>query len=172
MKNSYEIRGDIVAIFFDSKSYGRKEILISLNKLDKVKSFPNTWRVIFSKGTGTFYAIGEKDHRAVILTRFILDAPKGMMVDHINHDTLDNTDKNIRLVTCSENQLNRKGATRVNKTGIRNVCFNSSMNKWAVQIRVKGSKRYVRYFNSLEEAESDAKRYRMLNIKSHDDSTI
>lgn len=42
------------------------------------------------------------------LHREILNCPKGMVVDHINGDTLDNRKSNLRVCTIQENSMNRK----------------------------------------------------------------
>ena len=38
--------------------------------------------------------------------RFLMDSPEGLIVDHINHDRLDNRLENLRVVTVRGNQLN------------------------------------------------------------------
>lgn len=43
-----------------------------------------------------------------LLHRKLLNAPDGMLVDHINKNTLDNRLENLRLVTPAENTWNRK----------------------------------------------------------------
>ena len=44
--------------------------------------------------------------RTIRMHRLILNTPKGMMTDHINHDRLDNRRANIRICTQSENMRN------------------------------------------------------------------
>lgn len=44
----------------------------------------------------------------VSMHRLIMGQPKGMEVDHINHDTLDNRKENLRVVTTAQNQRNLK----------------------------------------------------------------
>jgi hypothetical protein len=90
MKNSYEIRGDVTAIFVEYK--GRVlETLIDTTDLEKVLSFPNKWHVR-PKQSG-FYVEGHTPRNnykrtSLVLSRFLFDNPKGLVVDHINHDTL------------------------------------------------------------------------------------
>jgi hypothetical protein len=52
-------------------------------------------------------------HRYVLALKEI-DVPKGLEVDHINHNKLDNRFDNLRIVTHSDNQSNQ---TRVSKMG-------------------------------------------------------
>lgn len=59
--------------------------------------------------------------QAGYLHRFIMNAPKGRQVDHINHDTLDNRRANLRVVNNQENNANRDGAYNTSRTGIRGV---------------------------------------------------
>lgn len=47
-------------------------------------------------------------HRVIMERCSGEEIPKGMEVDHINHNTLDNTRENLRIVTKWENNHNRR----------------------------------------------------------------
>lgn len=57
----------------------------------------------------------------LLMHRAMLSAPKGMFVDHINGNGLDNRRENIRLVTHMENVWNRS-ATEKSAVGFKGVC--------------------------------------------------
>lgn len=159
MKNEYEIRGDVTAIFIDSPKYGRMETLISTEKLNKVREFPNTWCLKVERKIEGFYAFGflltpgERQRTTVSLHRWITQSPKKMVVDHINHQTLDNTDGNLRVVTQSENMQNRKGATKTSTSGIRGVSWRKVERKWQAHIRINGKMVTLGLFEKIEDAE-------------------
>ena len=87
---------------------GDKEVII--DKEDLLKFYP--YRLtINSKG----YVFCGKQRR---LHRLIVDCPKNMEVDHINHNTLDNRKCNLRIVTRAENQLNKEIRGKTGEFGI------------------------------------------------------
>ena len=49
-----------------------------------------------------------------------MSTPKGMETDHINGKRLDNRRKNLRIVTVTENQMNR-GPQKNNTSGYKGV---------------------------------------------------
>lgn len=55
------------------------------------------------------------------MSRVIMDAPTGLMVDHINGDTLDNQRHNLRLATNQQNQHNQTKLRTDNTTGYKGV---------------------------------------------------
>jgi hypothetical protein len=51
---------------------------------------------------------GEKPpHRHTLLSRFVVEAKEGQIIDHINRNPLDNRRKNLRIVTKRQNSLNK-----------------------------------------------------------------
>lgn len=83
----------------------------------------------------------------------------GLVVDHINGDTLDNRRENLRIVTQQVNIRNRRGACRTSVSGIRGVRFYRPLQKWAASISVREEGRpngqrtiHLGYFATAEEA--------------------
>lgn len=90
-----------------------------------------TWHLF--PGRCTDYAITNKEGKSLFLHRFIMDAPKGLQVDHINGNGLDNRKENLRLCTSTENKRNTKKHKR-NKSGYRGVSLDSRSGKYRAQI--------------------------------------
>lgn len=158
MKNEYEVRGDVTAIIINSPKYGRHETLVSTSKLDLVKEFTGSWYVNWNNSAKSFYVVGNAlivngKRKSIFLHRWVTNAPCGMVVDHINHDTLDNTFPNLRIITNAQNMQNRKGARSNSKSGIRGVEWDEYKKKWRVRVRVNGSNKHIGYFDTTKEAE-------------------
>ncbi len=92
------------------------------------------------------------------LHRFLMDAPEGYVVDHINGDTLDNRRSNLRVVTQRQNIANSR---TYNRTGYKGVTRRGR--RWVAQIRDGARIRIIGSFFSLEDAARayDAEAYRM-----------
>jgi len=72
-------------------------------------------------------------------------------IDHINGDRLDNRIENLRAVTASQNQHNRK--TNANNTsGYKGVGWIKTKKKWRARITLEGKKIHLGYFDNVEEA--------------------
>jgi len=85
-----------------------------------------------SKVMGDFvYAAAMKSER---IHRVIMDAPKGMVVDHINGNTLDNRKENLRICTRSQNQQNQFSRSRGETSKYKGVCWCRTWKKWKVKI--------------------------------------
>lgn len=95
------------------------------------------------------YKDGEK-FRQLTLHREIMNPPKGMFVDHINGNPLDCRRENMRLVTSSQNAMNRRLRSD-NKLGVVGVSKTKS-GKYAAYYSVSGKMKHLGRFATLEEA--------------------
>lgn len=107
------------------------------------------WRA-FTQGTN-WYAVayvrgsGAKNPKTVYLHRFILDAPSGVQVDHINGDGLDCRRSNMRFVNNQQNHWNMKGRGRYRGVYVKG-------DKWISCIIVHGKQRQLGTFDTELEA--------------------
>lgn len=141
---TYVVQENVVYV---TDSYGR-EFTIDLDDAEKVK--PYQWYVHQN------YVKRMDGKVTVLLHRHIMDCPEGMIVDHINHDTFDNRRSNLRIVTPSQNNMNRS-MSKNNKSGIKGVFFVKSRNKWRAEIHYCKKKIHLGIFHTLQEA-VDARR--------------
>lgn len=81
--------------------------------------------------------------------RHIMQPPKYMVVDHINHDRLDNRRDNLRVCTRLQNQQNMlKG--KLNTSGYKGVRRNGS--GWVAEIKDNKKYKYLGIFQDIREA--------------------
>jgi hypothetical protein len=89
--------------------------------------------------------------KLVYLHREIMNAPAGLLVDHINSDTLDNRRANLRLATHSQNSCNRPKKSNTSSRFI-GVSFMKQRKRWHTTIRHHGKRTFLGYFDSEIEA--------------------
>lgn len=103
----------------------------------------HTWRAIPTGRTkDVFYAathIGtsRKDRKSVLMHRYVLNAKKNEIIDHKNHDTLDNRKENLRLGTSFLNQLNKSSHRNKKYSKYKGVCYDKRSNSWYTHFRGK-----------------------------------
>jgi hypothetical protein len=68
--------------------------------------------------------------------------PDGLQVDHLCWNRACVNVKHLRLATRSQNQQNRRGASRNSTTGIRGVTFRAKSNLWECTVEVDGVTHY------------------------------
>lgn len=116
----------------------------------KVKDYP--WRL--QNGRVVANVKGEDGKRKTLfLSRLIMDAPKGMVVDHINHDPLDNRRCNLRVCTQQENTWNSRKLGRGDTTSrYKGVYWDSRRQEWGAMICVDGKNHRLGFFKKEETA--------------------
>ena len=91
------------------------------------------------------YGVQSRMHRE------IMNAPKELQVDHINHNRLDNRKQNLRLCTNAENAHNSR-TRKDNTSGFKGVCWHKQERKWYAYIRVDGRGKSLGLFFCLIKA--------------------
>ena len=167
MRNEYEIRGDVTAVFLKRKDGTRLEMVIDTSDLERADEHPWNWYAIWSKNSKSFYCQGNVNHNGfkttIMFHRFLTKCPKDMVCDHFNNDTLDNRRINIRVVTDAQNKQNHNGAQSNNTSGVRGVYWNKANGKWVAQMKVNAKQTYLGSFETIEEAECVVRKSRAKN---------
>lgn len=88
--------------------------------------------------------------RTVWMHREIINASKGMMCDHKDHNGLNNSKSNLRLCTNSQNQQNQKPRT-TGTSKYKGVNWHKN-NKWQARIGFNGRRIYLGLFDNQIDA--------------------
>ena len=117
--------------------------LVSNNKYNKVKDYH--WFLTSHGYVSAHIRLGFRKYKHIYLHRLITNCPKGKSVDHINHDTKDNRDENLRTCDNLYNLLNQK--KRINSKSIYKGVGKQKFGKsWTVEIWLKNKKFYIGSF--------------------------
>jgi hypothetical protein len=102
-----------------------------------------------------------KSHKA---HRLIFMLHHGFMpqeIDHINGDRADNRIENLRSVTRSQNQYNKR--PQRNASGYRGVTWHKKTGKWLVRVGLNNKNKSLGYYDDLELAALVAEEGRSLH---------
>lgn len=124
-------------VIFDRDSKEKERTLVSLCDFERVKDC--TWHT-----NGENYVCTVKDKKFVKLHRYLMNAKKEQLIDHINNNRLDNRRENLRFINRTYNGLNRKG--------IRGVKWSKKYQKWESIIAVNNKRYWLGYFENFEDA--------------------
>lgn len=116
----------------------------------------NQWKWCATSNGRTWYAVrwvsgGGRKRVAIFMHRVILGIEKGLFVDHIDHDGLNNRRANLRPVTNSQNLANSRKQAR-NTSGYKGVTWSKKYKVWVAHIVVNQRQRHVGQFATAEEA--------------------
>ena len=150
--------------------YNRKNNVIAITIFDskfinKVKDFRwsrykhrNTWYVVTNIPRGQQKEYGQK---RIKIHQIILPCKKPFMIDHKNHDGLDNRLDNLRIVTNRTNCENR--GKRRNKFGLVGINYHKRDKVFVATIQINGKAKHVGNFKTKEEAHQARKLYKLAN---------
>ena len=122
-------------------------VLLDDMDLDWLRAQP---RSLFLLGSGKYwYPAFKYKGSTLFLHRFVTKVQRGLYVDHIDHNTLNNLRSNLRICTQSENQGNRRKTA--NKTSIYKG-VSKARHRWMSVITKEGKNYFLGYFLTEIEA--------------------
>lgn len=121
-----------------------EEMLCDLDDWKRLKG--HGWRM-GSNG----YVICMEDGKHLKFHIEVMGKKKGLVLDHINRNRLDNRKCNLRFVTQEVNTLNRSIQSN-NRCGVKGVYYDPSRNKWAAEIGVSGKRYHLGRHETIEGA--------------------
>lgn len=127
-------------IGFTSKN---EEFYFDLEDYDKIKQY--NWYVD-SKG----YI--RKSNPTLYMHRLIMNiSDPNIMIDHIYHKKYDNRKSQLRIATCSQNQMNRY-VPLSNASGFRGISWHKNKQAWIAQIGINGKLKYLGLYKNIDDA--------------------
>lgn len=151
MRNKYRVEGDIAYIEVVKRSGESFDILIDALSIGSILEGPSIY--LNSKSSYPVIDYWENNkNKHVYLHRLLTNAGKGEVVDHLNHNVLDNRLCNLKVTTVSNNMNNRAGAAINSKSGIRGISWHKKGNKWMVQTQIEKQYYYIGLFSDIDEA--------------------
>lgn len=160
--NEFIIKEDYAIMLVNKKNTPTIEVLLDIEDVDRVREV-GSWHAIYDKTLQIpNYYICHRDRnkevrRCLKLHRFVMNCPENKVVDHINHNTIDNRKSNLRICSHFENaqnQLSKKtqqAGVSYRKPYIRKSDNSHVRGYWNATIS-KNNKRYDKCFQTYEEA--------------------
>jgi len=109
---------------------------------------------LHSCGYAAWRGIKNGEKQSIYMHRLLTNAPKGLEVDHINMNRLDNRKVNLRVCNKGQNRLN-ENAKKGSKSKYKGVYYNNTpgrRKRWVAQIGMNRSLKNLGYFYTEEEA--------------------
>jgi len=142
--NEYKVIGNITEIYAKKRDGRIFTILIDTEDLQMLIDLGYRWSAVIDPNgidyyvQTTYYYEDRVENGRFRQTRITLHQTimNDIMIDHINHKSLDNRKENLRFTNKVDNATNRRGKNKNNKSGYRNVSWNG--NGWSVQLQING----------------------------------
>lgn len=125
---------------------GNDIFYFDLDDYDLIKEY--TW---YLNGRGYVCAHQYGTGKEMRMHRFLTKAPQDKQVDHINHNKTDNRRSNLRLVTSSQNNMNRRKQSN-STSGVTGISYYKRYDSWEAKIQINGKQIYLGRYKDKEDA--------------------
>ena len=126
-----------------------KHALVDAADFDRLNKH-KWWAQHSNGGSSGWYATRQEGRRRIFMHREVMNAPDGMVVDHIQRNGLDNRQCNLRVCTPLENAYNRRFHSRSSR--FQGVRYNDRLDKWMAGFKALGRREHLGLFDDEIEA--------------------
>lgn len=164
--NKYKIVGLTTIIYLYKKTGEEYECLIDTEDLPKLIDLNYRWCTRWYKNPTTYYVstnirLGNGKIKTILLHRLLMNVDaRDEHVHHEIHDGLFNLKSNLKITTNSKNNQHRRGKNCNNKSGYRNVFWNSTIEKWTVRLMNNYESIHIGDFDDVDYAGEVAEKAR------------
>lgn len=138
-QNIYDLSGEY-GIGYTTKG---EQFYFDLEDYEKIKMYH------WYKEKDGYIRASNKDK--IYLHVSITNCPNEKYVDHINHLKFDNRKSNLRIVSVSQNAMNRK-LHENNTSGVTGVLWIKNQRLWRAEIKINNKSIYLGNFDNFEKA--------------------
>lgn len=143
--NEYDLSGE----YGIGYATGNKEFYFDLEDYDKIKDY--MWHVS-DDGYVTTNAFINGKYTTFSMHRLVMDClNEDFYVDHIKHHPFDNRKSELRVVTSTQNTINRCMVSN-NTSGATGVSWSKANEKWVAYIGIDYKTKFLGYFDSFDAA--------------------
>ncbi len=118
---------------------------------DYGKLAEHDWQLAENR-SGNLYAARIEGVKFLYMHRVIMNAPKGVIVDHKNRQTLDNRRESLRFATKGQNNRNRPKCAKGASSKYKGVSRRKDEKKWRAVITHEGKHIHLGNFEKEEDA--------------------
>jgi hypothetical protein len=162
MRNSFLIKDDYVIVYLNWKGK-TVEMFVDLDDLSLLSEYDSTFYAVDLNQRGDLYCLFSKTINKVkttkLIHRLITNASDGLVVDHVNHNTLDNRKINLRVVNQLENMQNYVKKELNTSSGVRGVSFDIKHGKWRARRQFNKKTISLGYFETIDAAKQALLKY-------------
>lgn len=147
-KNEYLIKGDVALVDISTDTFPDSIMALDVEDLERILGLGrcSAWEGTRDRATPKYGKVRDK-----YIHRIVNQCPKGLQVDHINGNGIDNTKKNLRNVSNRVNGMNT-AISQNNTSGRIGVGYVKRTGKWEEHIKVNYIKINLGTYATKEEA--------------------
>ena len=147
MKNHFTIEDETAKVYSNGR-YTADFFFIDRTDLENISAY--SWRIYTTKNgykrVETSINTGNNKIKHILLSRYLLNPPSGIYVDHIDCNPTNNRRANLRLANRFENCQNAPKFIRGCSSIYKGVSWHTNKNKWIVSIMANNKSFHIGYF--------------------------